>query len=126
MSAEYLLPGSVLLLKFLFRLLVDQSPRLVDFFKALIAFPVDMTFLAFSFGAATLVHASAGKESNVRMIITFVVGAVIAALVTTKLSRASDAALDRSRVVAASSITALGYAAALTVLYFSLTIGAAA
>lgn len=125
MSADYLLPGSVLLLKLMFKLFVDQTPKLVDAFKALIAFPVDMTFLAFSFGSAALVQAQIGKAESpdVKMIISLVVFGVIFAFVTTKLARWSDSALDQNKLIASGLIAVAGYFVAVFVVYWSLVVG---
>jgi hypothetical protein len=125
MSAEYLLPGSVLLLKLAFKLFVDQTPKLVDTFKALIAFPIDMTFLAFSFGSASLVQAQIGKagSSDVKMIISLAVFGVLFAFVTTKIARWSDSALDQNKLIVSGLLALVGYFFAVFVVYWSLVVG---
>lgn len=125
MIADYLLPGSVLVLKLMFKLFADQSPRLVDLFKALITFPIDMTFLAFSFGAATLAHADGGPP-NVKTVIALVLGGVICAFLTTKLCRLADGAFDRNRLWQSGFLAVIGYVIAAAVVYSSLAVGALA
>jgi hypothetical protein len=127
MSADYVLPGSVLLLKLMFRLLVDQKPSVIDSIKAVIAFPVDMTFLLFSFGAATLAHDQyIQKNPDIRMIVSLVILGVVCAFVTTKLSRISDEQFDKNHYGWAGISGGCGYLVAVAVIYCSFRIGAGA
>ncbi|WP_284420234.1 MULTISPECIES: hypothetical protein [unclassified Bradyrhizobium] len=54
MVVDYLFPGSVVILKFLFKLLIGRSVTAVDFFRAVLSFPIDLAFLALSFAAIVL------------------------------------------------------------------------
>jgi hypothetical protein len=47
-------PGTVMVLKLLFKLFIEQQVKAVDIAKAILAFPIDIAFLSFSFGAAII------------------------------------------------------------------------
>lgn len=125
MGADYLLPGSVLILKFMFKLFVGHSPRLTDWLKALITFPVDMTFLGFSFGAATVTHAGRAAPAGKALVVIVLVG-VICAIATTVVARSAEHQLDLSRPWRSTGLTAIGYLVAGLVVYLSFAIGGTA
>jgi hypothetical protein len=52
MVSDYLFPAVVILLKFVYKLAIGRSVSGVDFFRALLNFPIDLAFLALSFAAA--------------------------------------------------------------------------
>jgi hypothetical protein len=54
MPADYILPGTVVLLKLFFRLFVGHSASRIEIAKAALAFPIDLAFLAISFSAVFL------------------------------------------------------------------------
>jgi len=60
MLIDMAFPGSVMLLKLFFKILIEQEAKLVDFFNAFLNFPIDIAFLSFSFSAA-LLYAPSGK-----------------------------------------------------------------
>ncbi|MBB3474259.1 hypothetical protein [Sphingomonas sp. BK345] len=122
MLAAYGLPGCVLILKLLFKIFVDQKPRWVDAFRALLAFPVDVTFLSFSYGAATmaLISAARGVQPDAKNVMTLTVAVIIFAILTTKIVKFSDASLDEEKYVLVGLSAVCAYAAAFFVLYFAL------
>jgi hypothetical protein len=122
MLADYLLPGCVLALKLLFKIFIDQKAKWLDGFRAVLAFPVDITFLSFSYGAATLAHVTPqlNHQIEVKTVGALTLGVVVCALLTTKLSRDSDSALDDRRYPMMISLTFFSYLVAAFVLYWSL------
>lgn len=122
MLAAYGLPGCVLILKLLFKIFVDQKPRWVDAFRALLAFPVDVTFLSFSYGAATLalISAARGVQPDAKIVMTLTVAVMIFAIITTKIAKFSDVSLDEEKYVFVGLSAVCAYATAAFVLYFAL------
>jgi len=65
MGSEFLLPGTVVAFKFLLRLFLNQEVDKVKFQQALLQFPIDLAFLAFSFATASLITAAAIAKTKV-------------------------------------------------------------
>jgi uncharacterized membrane protein len=76
MHPELLLPGSVMLLKSLYRLSVDREVDLIRVVKAILSLPVDLAFLACSY-ASSLMILSYLKEPDRSLS----VGAILATVV---------------------------------------------
>jgi hypothetical protein len=91
---ELAFPGSVMLLKLLFKITIEQQLKAVDLTKAIIAFPIDIAFLSFSFGAAILYSrpTSGMRADSLRDMFVALVVAVILLLITTVFSKKSDTA----------------------------------
>jgi nitric oxide reductase large subunit len=94
MVADYALPGSVIALKFLFRLSIGQQVTRVELFKAMLAFPVDLAFLAISFAAIILPYMQARPENplSTKDVMFWFLTYIVAAFVVTILTRHSDKA----------------------------------
>lgn len=125
MIADYVFPGSILFLKFMFKLFVDQKPKLLDAYRAFLSFPIDITFLSLSFGVATLGHLEPSKNTtpNFKMVISFVIISIIIAFLSTKISNYANGVLDKSCYVKSFFVGALGYIISCFVIYRSLMIG---
>jgi hypothetical protein len=54
MFSEYVFPASVVVLKFVYKLALGRPVSKVEFFRAILNFPVDLAFLALSFSAIIL------------------------------------------------------------------------
>jgi len=122
MLAAYGLPGCVLVLKLLFKIFVDQKPKWLDAFRAMLAFPIDMTFLSFSYGAATLTFIAASREvqPQAKDVATLTIAVIIGAFLATKCARHSDASLDEGKYFQVVVSAAGSYIVASFVLYWSL------
>jgi hypothetical protein len=85
MVSDYLFPAVVILLKFVYKLAIGRSVSGVDFFRALLNFPIDLAFLALSFAAVILsyfqtvwIHPLSMKDS----LTVFLAYVALSALVT--------------------------------------------
>jgi hypothetical protein len=76
----------------------------VDVAKAILAFPIDIAFLSFSFGAAALLYARPPgtiRDGTIREMFTALVAAVVLIAITTAFSKKSDNAftIDRFKMM---------------------------
>ena len=98
MNPEFLLPGTVVLFKSALRLMVDRQVTGLLFAKAFLAFPIDITFLSFSYGAALLISA---QHRGASWPTGFLLGLIVAyALLGTLINLAcskADRAFDAER-----------------------------
>lgn len=126
MAIEYVLPGSVLLLKLVFRVCVDQRFTWIDTLRAVVVFPADVAFLSFSFGAATLAQLQATGEQPIdsRFTLTASVLCVAFVMLASVSSKASERAFDSSQFIRMAALSGTGYCLAALVLYWSLHVGA--
>ena len=94
MIGEYALPGSIVLLKLGMRLFLDQEVKGLDATKAVMAFPVDLSFLAFTFGAAGLVAASQQTSAplDMKSVSAFIASCVLLSGTVIVLCKRSDKA----------------------------------
>jgi hypothetical protein len=94
-------PGTVLLLKLVFKTVIEQQMKPVDVAKAMLAFPIDIAFLAFSFGAAILYSRPPAQIANgtLRDMFIAIVAAIILLASTTAFSKKSGEAFTRERFV---------------------------
>lgn len=122
MISSYAFPGCILVLKLFFKVFVDQKPKWIDGFRAALAFPVDVTFLAFSYGAATLTFVTADKsvQPDWKMVAILTLTVIIGAFIATKLSRHSDASLDQANYFQLITCSVLSYLCAGFILYWSI------
>jgi hypothetical protein len=92
-------PASIMVLKLLCKLFVDQQVRLLDAGKALLAFPVDIVFLSLSFGSGLLYATPTNQiqAATIKSMFVLLLVCVCMALLTTFICRRSDAALSRSQ-----------------------------
>jgi hypothetical protein len=126
MLADLAFPGTVMLLKFVSKILIEQEVKAVDFFKALLSFPIDIAFLSLSFGSAVLLSilgrssvAAAGKT-----LLAFVLACLIFSLITIMFCRKSDRAFTNERNIATIVFACLGYLLSTFVLLGSIALGA--
>jgi hypothetical protein len=91
---DYALPGSVIALKFLFRLSVGQEVKKVDLFKAILNFPVDLAFLAVSFAAIILPYMQSRPVNPIstKEVMLWFALYIVAAFVVTIFTKSSDKA----------------------------------
>lgn len=93
MGSEFLLPGTVVAFKFLLRLFLNQEVDKVKFQQALLQFPIDLAFLAFSFATASLITAAAiaktkvEGESSLSLILIFLLVATIVIIFSSHSSK---------------------------------------
>ena len=118
-------PGIVMLLKLVSKLFVEREVSVMDAAKALVAFPVDIVFLAFSFGAAILYATPPEtiKVGNIKTMFSFMAGCIVIAIVITAFCRKGDKALDQKRFVIMGAFMVFTYVASIYVLLRSFTIG---
>lgn len=94
MSLEHLLPGTVIALKLFFRLFVGQTVNRVEAARVVLAFPIDLAFLAVSFAAVFLGHLQVKTQnplSTSSVLGLFLLYVIVAGCVTL-FSKKSDCA----------------------------------
>jgi len=124
MLVDSLLPGTVLALKLLFKLTMEQQFSRLEFMKALLNFPVDIAFLSFSFGAAVLLKSQGqGVTPSLVGVIAFPIICTTLAGVVVVLCRKSDRAFVAERNLLAILFATIGYAVSLAVTFFALHAG---
>jgi hypothetical protein len=98
MIADYVLPGSVIALKFLFRLFIGQQVTKTEVFKAILSFPVDLAFLAVSFSAIILpgMQTRPTNPLSTKDVMYLFVVYIVIAFVVTAFSRHSDNAFVKA------------------------------
>lgn len=126
MFAELAFPGTIMLLKFVSKILIEQEVRAVDFFKALLSFPIDIAFLSLSFGSAVLLSilGKSPVEAVGKTILSFVLACLIFSLITIMFCRKSDRAFTNERNIATVVFAFLGYLLSALVLLGSVEMGA--
>jgi hypothetical protein len=113
-------------LKLCFKIFADQKPTWFDAFKAFFAFPADLTFLSFSFGAAAAAQSTAVEMplSQIGWVVGIALIGVAAAFITNRISKAVERAMDREKFISAIGESSIGYLIASSILYFSVSIKA--
>ena len=111
-----------MILKFLFRLSIEQSSTKVDLFKAVLNFPIDLAFLAISFAAIILTQMQSRSANPLatKEVLLWFVGYVVAAFVATLFARKSDQAFEADENIAAFLFVMPAYFIMLAVIVFSL------
>lgn len=119
------LPGSVLLLKAISKLFIEQEVRAVDLFRAALSFPTDIAFLSFSFGAAVLYGLDPSGQARVggQMLVLFAVLCTTILLLVTALTKKSDRSFTADRNGECLMFAAVSYVGSFTVLGFVLYLG---
>jgi hypothetical protein len=92
-------PGFVMLLKLVSKLFIEREVTIMDTLKAMIVFPIDIIFLAFSFGAAILYATPAQLigPGSLKKMLAIVVACTVVAVLITALCRKGDKALDEKK-----------------------------
>lgn len=98
---ELAFPGIVMLLKLVTKLFVGRSATPFDFLKVMVVFPIDVTFLALSFGAALLyvTPPSDIQVGTLKAMFVFFAACIILSIITTAICQKSDKFLDEWNVV---------------------------
>lgn len=124
---DYLLPGSVIMLKFGLRMTTDQETNGVDTLKAIMVFPVDIAFLSLSYGSAILYSGQiqSASPAPVKAILSAAFIAVALLLPVIVVAKKSERALVLSKTRKAAGLSALGYLLALTITTASVSMGSA-
>lgn len=119
-------PGTVMVLKLLFKLFIEQSVKPVDIAKAILAFPIDIAFLSFSFGAAILYAKppSSIQIGTIREMFVVLLIAIIALMIITVLAKKSDAAFTLNKYALMFLLVILAYLASMAAIWGALSIGA--
>ena len=105
-------PGSVMILKLIFKLLIENKLKAVDLAKAILAFPIDIAFLSFSFGAGLLYMRPLGtlSQDDPQKMSAIIVITIILLAITTFLSRKSDNSFTLSKFGTSFFYVLLAYA----------------
>ena len=119
-------PGTVMVLKLLFKLFIEQQVKPVDIAKAILAFPIDIAFLAFSFGAALLYAKppSSIHIGTIREMFVILLLAVMILMICTVLAKKSDAAFTLNKFALMFLLVILAYLASMVAVWGALNIGA--
>lgn len=122
---DYLLPGSVIMLKFGLRMTTDQETNGADTLKAILIFPVDIAFLSLSYGSAILYSAQNAPTSAlpVKGVLTIAFVAIALLLPVIVVSKKSERALILAKTKKATALSALGYFMALSITAMSISVG---
>ncbi|WP_417612753.1 hypothetical protein [Parasphingorhabdus sp.] len=121
---DYLLPGSIIMLKFGLRMTTDQETNGADTLKAIMVFPVDIAFLSLSYGSAILYTSEISTATTipVKAVLTTAFIAIALLLPVIVVSKKSERALVLAKTKKASLLAALGYFLALTITAVSVSI----
>ena len=118
-------PSSVMLLKLVVKQFSDQETKLLDIFKALLAFPIDIAFLSMAFGSAIIsLHYKSASVAFFKGSLVFLVVCVILAIVVTVVCKKADRAfaLDKTSKQTL-GLAAAGYGLAALATFGTLLIG---
>lgn len=99
MIADIMFPGSVVVLKAIFKVSVERVSTRVDYFKAALSFPVDIIFMSFSFvmSAFTFMQTRQNSPASTKEVLASFTIFIIASLLVTILCRKSDLAFDQDQ-----------------------------
>jgi hypothetical protein len=91
---RYIFPGAVVVLKFLFKLWTNQQSSKVDIVRALVVFPVDVTFLSLSFLAAACAKWQAANQfpASTYAVLSAAIVCIAVIFITLVLTKESDRA----------------------------------
>ncbi|WP_406868149.1 hypothetical protein [Paraburkholderia fungorum] len=94
LDPRYIFPGAVVVLKFLLKLWTNQQSSKVDIVRALVVFPVDVTFLALSFIAAACSKWQITNQApaSTYMVLSAAVVYIVVIILTVVLTKESDRA----------------------------------
>jgi hypothetical protein len=116
MAFELLLPGSVMILKSLLRLAIDQQVTGIRLAKAMLFLPVDISFLSISYATASLVIGRPQPPLNLAAVMGLVVIYVVLSVVITLVCSKSDRAFDAERNLFTVLTSMCAYAVSLSLL----------
>jgi hypothetical protein len=126
MLVDYTFPATVALLKFLFRLFINQAVTRVDVARALLAFPIDLAFLGLSFSSVFLGYMQSriseplSLKAALDLFLIYIVGAAF----VTVFSKLSDSAFIVDRHWSCVGWTIPAYFLSIVAVFFSLALGA--
>lgn len=113
MNPEFLLPGTVILFKSVLRLMIDRQVTSINFAKAFLSFPVDLTFLSLSYGVASIVSAQQrGANWPITVTLAVIMLYALVGVLTIFVCSKSDRAFDAERNVFTAATCFLAYAVA--------------
>jgi hypothetical protein len=119
LNFELLLPGSILAIKFAFKVVVDQQLSSTGLMKAFLMFPVDIAFLTFTFGAAAFSF-SPPSADPVRAVLIFALATIFVLFVVHICCRRADLFFDKAKMVPAVSLAAAAYLLSISVIVLAL------
>ncbi|MCA6120346.1 hypothetical protein J6500_00280 [Bradyrhizobium sp. WSM 1704] len=115
-----------MVLKLLFKLFIEQQVKPVDVAKAILAFPIDIAFLSFSFGAAILyakppstIHTGTVREMFVVLLLSIMV-----LMLCTVLAKKSDMAFTLNKFAMMFLLVILAYVVSIVAVWGALNVGA--
>lgn len=96
MISDFAFPGTLLIMKFGFRVVVHREFSRVELFRTGLLFPIDVIFLAFTFCSAVLVNMQkkGHQISDVKSLMMIFCWLVIATFITIVLSRDAEKQFD--------------------------------
>lgn len=112
------LPGTILAVKFLLRLFVDRSASSVEIIQAMLAFPVDILFLALSLVAGYALATPNTSQSG----LVFFAATIAIGIIVVVLWRRADALFIRNRHWAMAAIAFVNFAICSAVLVKAVTL----
>lgn len=125
MLADLVLPGSIMLLKFSLKAVVENEVKQVDVLKALTMFPVDVAFLSLSYGSAILYANPSLVEGDrgIKTLLATVLVSIIFLLPVIVLSKKSEKAFVLSQSWKSTILAAIAYSIAIPITAYSTYIG---
>jgi hypothetical protein len=117
MTSEILVPGLLLIAKFLTRLFVNQKPNLPLIILGILAFPVDLIFFSASLLAGGII--SFPEDATWRL--TFFILSIIAGIVVTVVWRCSDDLFFKKKFGVAIVVGLANYSLSLAILIQALS-----
>lgn len=125
MFADYAFPSTVVLLKFILKLALEDRVNKVDTAKALLGFPIDLAYLAISFLAVILSHVQANGEhhASVRLALAIFVAYVAGAALVTIFSKKSERAFIEEKNLKSFGLIVPAYLIAIFGAVLSLQVG---
>lgn len=125
MIGEFVLPSSLIIMKFGLRLFLDQEVKTVDLMRAFIMFPVDLAFLAFSFAAASMLAAAhyASGSIDLKTMLAFMFACVALSFIVIVCCKKSDRAFVIEKNGIAIAFLAPAYVLAITTVIASFSAG---
>jgi hypothetical protein len=118
-------PGFVMLLKLASKLFIEREVSFMDAMKAMVVFPIDIIFLAFSFGAAILYATPVQiiKPGNIKTMFCIVVACITVSILITAFCKKGDRALDQKKFMITLGWATITYFSSVLALVYSLGIG---
>lgn len=125
MLSDYLLPGSIIILKFGLRMTTESETNSVDTLRALTLFPIDVAFLSLSYGSAILYTRSGieASPSTVKAILTTAFLAIALLLPVIVIAKKAERALVLSKFRRSFALSVIGYILAFGITAASVAIG---